>query len=120
VGETIRVAAEYVAYVLEAIAGIVIAVGSAQAFWYYLTRAVPKHCRHTEMIRSRIKLGHSLSLGLEFLIGADILKTALSPSWEALGILAGIIGLRTVLNYFLMRELAHGEHAIEEQGGTVE
>jgi len=120
VGETIRVAAEYVAYVLEAMAGIVILIGALQAFSYYLTRAVPKRCRHTAMIRSRIKLGHALSLGLEFLIGADILKTALAPTWESLGILAGIIGLRTILNYFLMRELAHGEHAIEEHGGMVE
>jgi uncharacterized membrane protein len=120
VGETIRIAAEYVAYVLEAIAGIVIVIGSATAFWHYLTRALPKRCHHTEMIRSRIKLGNSLSLALEFLIGADILKTALTPSWESLGILAGIVGLRTVLNYFLMRELAHEEHAIQEHCGAVD
>jgi uncharacterized membrane protein len=55
---------------------------------------------------SRNKLGHHLSLGLEFLIGADILKTAISPSWDELGQLAAIVGIRTILNFFLLKELS--------------
>jgi len=39
------------------------------------------------------------------LIGADILKTAISPSWDELGQLAAIVGIRTILNFFLLREL---------------
>jgi len=54
---------------------------------------------------SRNELGHYLSLGLEFLIGADILKTAISPTWEDLGQLAAIVGIRTILNFFLLKEL---------------
>ena len=115
-GETLRAVAQYVAYVAEAVAAIVIVVGVAQALWHYFTRALPKRCEHKEMIRARIKLGHALSLGLEFLIGADILKTAVAPSWNDIGQLAAIIGIRTVLNFFLTRELEQEEREIGESG----
>lgn len=110
----VRTAAEYVAYVIEGIAVLVIAIGTGQAVWHYFTRAVPKLCEHREMAKSRMKLGDSLSLGLEFLIGADVLKTAVAPSWTAIGQLAAIVGLRTLLNYFLMRELEHEERAVAD------
>jgi uncharacterized membrane protein len=53
----------------------------------------------------RILLGRYLALGLEFALGADILATAVSPSWDDIGQLAAIAGIRTALNYFLAREL---------------
>jgi uncharacterized membrane protein len=115
--EYVRTAAEFVAYVIEGVAVLVIAIGTGQALWHYFTRAVPKQCEHREMARSRMKLGDSLSLGLEFLIGADVLKTAVAPSWTAIGHLAAIVGLRTVLNFFLMRELEHEERSIAARDG---
>ena len=53
----------------------------------------------------RIRLGQSMVLGLEFLVAADILKTALSPTWNDILLLAALIGLRTLLNYLLEHEL---------------
>jgi uncharacterized membrane protein len=53
----------------------------------------------------RLSLGRSLSLALEFETGADILKTAVAPTWNDIGQLAAIIVLRTALNYFLQQEL---------------
>jgi uncharacterized membrane protein len=61
------------------------------------------------MTESRTHLGHSLSVALEFLIAADILKTAIAPTWEDIGQLAAIVGIRTVLNFFLHRELKEME-----------
>jgi uncharacterized membrane protein len=61
------------------------------------------------MTQSRNHLGHSLSLALEFLIGADIIRTAISPTWEDIGQLGAIVGIRTVLNFFLTRELKQVE-----------
>jgi uncharacterized membrane protein len=40
---------------------------------------------------------------------ADILTTAIAPNWDELGKLAAIATLRTVLNYFLERELKKKE-----------
>lgn len=59
-----------------------------------------------EAIRStRLTLGHWLTLALEFLLAADILKTLVNPSWQELGQLAAIATIRTALNFFLEREL---------------
>ena len=53
----------------------------------------------------RLDLGLSLALGLEFLLAADIVATAVTPSWEAIGRLAAIAGIRTFLNHFLRQEV---------------
>jgi uncharacterized membrane protein len=61
----------------------------------------------------RYDLGIYLLLGLEFLVAADILETVFKPSLEQLGILGGIVIIRTVLNYFLDKELAHIKEEIK-------
>lgn len=53
----------------------------------------------------RVKFGGYLLFGLELLIGADILKTIVEPTYEELAILAGIVVLRTILSVFLNREI---------------
>ena len=53
----------------------------------------------------RIHLGLWLSLALELEVAADILRTAIAPSWNEIGKLASIVVLRTVLNYFLQNEV---------------
>ena len=53
----------------------------------------------------RLDLGLSLTLALEFLLAADIVATAITPSWDSIGSLAAISGIRTFLNYFLHREI---------------
>ena len=60
----------------------------------------------SETIRQR--LGAHLLLGLEIFIAADIISSAVSPSWEKVGILVAIVGVRTVLSYFLRMELKQG------------
>ena len=55
----------------------------------------------------RLRLGRWLVLGLEFLLAADILKTAVAPTWTEIGQLAAIAALRTALNHFLRREIEH-------------
>jgi uncharacterized membrane protein len=55
--------------------------------------------------RIRLTLGKYLALALEFQVGADILSTAIAPTWEQIGKLAAIAAIRTLLNYFLSKEL---------------
>lgn len=55
--------------------------------------------------RLRVNFGTYLLLGLEFLIASDILKTVLEPTLYELGILGGIVVLRTILSIFLNREI---------------
>jgi uncharacterized membrane protein len=49
----------------------------------------------------RLPLARRLSLALEFLIGSDIIRTAVTPSWTELGQLTAIVLLRIVIIYSL-------------------
>ena len=53
----------------------------------------------------RIKLGSYLVLALEFFIAGDIVKTIITPTWQSLGTLGAIVVIRTVLSYFLTKDL---------------
>lgn len=61
--------------------------------------------REEKLGRVRLDLGIALALSLEFLLAADIVATAVSPSWDAVGKLAAISAIRTFLNFFLEREV---------------
>ena len=53
----------------------------------------------------RLNLGRILILGLEFIIAADLIGTTTTPDYYAVGILAIIVVIRTLLSYTLNREL---------------
>lgn len=63
-------------------------------------------CRQRERLRH--SLGSYLLLALEFLVAADISKTIVTPTLYQVAVLASVVGIRTVLNYFLSREIAGG------------
>lgn len=48
---------------------------------------------------------HKIIFGLDFLIASDILKTIVAPTEEEIIILGAIVGIRTVLEYFLSKEV---------------
>lgn len=54
----------------------------------------------------RLTLARYLGVALEFQLGADILSTAIAPGWDQIGKLAAIAIIRTVLNFFLSREIS--------------
>ncbi len=89
---------EVAAAVIIATAGLEATVKAVLLFLY---RSSPPQAK-TEV---RLTLGRWLAVGLEFLLAADILKTAVAPSWNEIGQLASIAALRTALNYFLGKEI---------------
>ncbi len=101
----------------EAIGAIIIAIGVLSALFSYVTSRlgqrdqVPSGIGRTEGIR--LQLGRTLGLSLEFLLAADIVSTAVAPTWDAIGKLAAIATIRTLLNYFLARELRQEEERRE-------
>ena len=64
--------------------------------------------------KSRLTLARFLALALEFQLAADVLATAVAPSWSQIGKLGAIAVIRTALNYFLAREIKEEEKAISE------
>jgi uncharacterized membrane protein len=56
--------------------------------------------------RYRANLGRGILLGLEILIGADIIATIISPlTWESVGLLGMIVLIRTFLSFSLEAEI---------------
>ena len=79
---------------------------------FSIIKTIPKFVRSYRRKNSeefyheiRLDLGLSLTLALEFLLAADIIATAVTPSWNSIGLLAAIAGIRTFLNYFLHQEI---------------
>lgn len=58
-----------------------------------------------EANKIRAILGTYILFGLEFMIAADIIHTFIKPSQEDLIVLGAIVAIRTVISYFLGREV---------------
>jgi len=95
----------YLARFVEAAAALVIGIASLRSLGRYFWNLVRGPSGSVPKEEIRLALGRSLALALEFELGADILKTAVAPTWNDIGLLAAIAVLRTALNYFLEREL---------------
>lgn len=100
---------------VETIGAAIICFGVILAVYRLIQHFKDKQARDFNYIR--LTLGKYLALALEFQVGADILSTAIAPSWEQIGKLAAIAAIRTLLNYFLTKELEN-ERRREEQTGT--
>ena len=53
----------------------------------------------------RIAIGEKMALGLDFFLAGDIIQTIVVPSKETLMVLGGIVVIRTVMAYFLAKEI---------------
>ena len=95
----------YLARFVEVGAALVIGIASLRSLGSYFWNLVRGPAESVPKEEIRLALGRSLALALEFELGADILKTAVAPTWNDIGLLAAIAVLRTALNYFLEREL---------------
>ena len=108
----------YLASGVEGVAGLIIALAALQAtlraillFFRKVGEGSASQEPQTENIR--LRLGRWLALALEFELAADILRTAIAPSWSEIGQLAAIAAIRTALNYFLQQEI---DRAAQRQG----
>ena len=96
--------------IVEVAGALMIAAGlvAAASAWTSGTRAPGKD----GFGEARLRFARFLALALELQLGADILSTAVAPSWDQIGKLGAIAVIRTALNFFLRKEL--NEHAHHE------
>lgn len=102
--------------ILHIISTIVSLLGAAIIIWgvilitFRLLRLELKRIKiksiYHERETVRHQLGSYLLLGLEFLIAADILRTIIHPTLFDIAVLGSIVIIRTVISYFLEREVA--------------
>jgi uncharacterized membrane protein len=94
-----------VALGLEAIVVLVIAFAGAKAF----IRTVPLLFNDDMMEADRraiwLRFATALLLALEFTLAADLIRSAIAPSWDAIGKLGAIAFIRIALNFFLARDI---------------
>jgi len=85
---------------------IVVALGAFQALAAVIGAIVSGTA---DELRGRViwlKFATWILLALEFALAADIVRTAVAPTWEDIWKLAVIAVIRTMLNYFLARDIA--------------
>jgi uncharacterized membrane protein len=94
-----------------------VSFGALQALialvWAFITRTAD------EMTGREIwlKFATWILLGLEFALAADLVHTAVAPTWEDIAKLAVIATIRTMLNYFLAKDIAAFD-AARQTGGN--
>lgn len=99
----------------EIAAAVVIGVAILRGVVSYARLLLAASSREGDVTESiRLRLGRVLALGLEFTVASDILRTAVAPTRQDILNLGAIVLLRTLLNYFLEREIQQGE-----KGGQV-
>ncbi len=97
---------------VEMLGAFIVALGVLLAAILFARALIKRQTANFNAIR--LTLARYLALALEFQLGADILSTAVAPSWTEIGKLGAIAIIRTVLNYFLgkeMKEEQEGERA---------
>ncbi|MEA5596061.1 DUF1622 domain-containing protein [Rivularia sp. UHCC 0363] len=92
-------------YICQLLALFVISIGLLKGLIIFLRTALSLSSSAQTFQQSRLQMGYSFSLGLNFLIGGSILRTTITPNWEDIGRLAAIIVIRTVLNYLLLKTI---------------
>lgn len=101
---------KYLSSIVEILAAFVITVALLKFLYRYILHIFnPDDGFNNQTIR--IQFGSALTIALELLLAADILATAIAPTWNDIGKLAAIAVLRTGLNYFLEKELRNNESA---------
>ena len=107
--ETLTVVAMNMVTIIHAMALLVVAFGTVQAFVRSFRAMLRPSARGQHFHAAYIQYARWLVGGLTFQLAADIVESALSPSWDEIGRLAAIAAIRTFLNFFLERDLAQVE-----------
>lgn len=82
---------------------LIILFGVIVALFQYISCGIGRSKMDINQIR--LSLGRVLTLGLEFIIAADLIGTTTAPDYYSVGIAASIVLIRTLLSYTLNREI---------------
>lgn len=90
--------------IIDGMALFVVVAGTVEAFIAGLALMLGSRTGH-ERRDVWLRYARWLVAGLTFQLAADIIETSITTSWEAVARLAAIAAVRTLLNYFLERDL---------------
>ena len=91
----------------------VVAFGALQALAGVFTLIVKRAADEMQGREIWLKFATWILLALEFALAADIVRTAVAPTWDDITKLAVIAAIRIMLNYFLAKDIAEFDKARE-------
>ena len=100
----LAIATEYTATIIDAIALVIVAIGTIEAAWNGVRLMFAEPDGH-EKRAVWLRYGRWLVAALTFQLAADIIETSIAPTWDDVGRLAVIAIIRTLLNYFLEKDI---------------
>lgn len=107
--EFLHTAVMTVFYAISLTGVIVVVWGVIEAILRFFALKLERDFTHARIVattaRIRERLGSHLLLALDLFIGADIIKSVVTPGWENIAMLGAIVLIRIVLSYFLEREM---------------
>ncbi len=94
-------------FIFESIGVIVVVYGGLKAVYNFFKFEFFSKKTHREQSLEdlRVKFGQKILIALEFFVASDLIRLTISPTTEALIQLGGFVAIRTVLSYFLNREI---------------
>jgi len=95
----------YAALVIEAMALVIIVTGTLEAFFASARVMLSPRATNDEKRAIWLRFSRWLVAGLTFQLAADIVHTAIAPTWDDIGRLGAIAVIRTFLSYFLERDV---------------
>lgn len=98
-------ASTYASLVIDAMALIIIVVGTVEAFVASIRFAFDPTMTNHDRRAVWLRYARWLVAGLTFQLASDIIETSIAPTWDDIGRLAVIALIRTFLNYFLERDV---------------
>ena len=101
------------ALAIEAAAVFVVAFGAIQALSGVIVLIFQRAADEMQGREIWLKFATWILLALEFALAADIVRTAVAPTWDDITKLAVIAAIRTMLNYFLAKDIAEFDQARE-------
>ncbi len=103
--------ATYIALFIECGAVLVVTLGAIQAMLGVLKVFFSQAAGELQGREIWLRFATWILLALEFALAADLLRTAVAPTWDDISKLAVIATIRTMLNYFLAKDIAAFDQA---------
>ena len=114
--ESVRAFLHVLIEIIDVLAVIVLVFGFLKIFIKYVALEVRKlsHTPFKALQKIRCEMGIYILLGLDFLIVSDIIQTILDLNMTELIKLSALIVLRTIISYFLGKEIVEIESIHDE------
>lgn len=116
--EVLHQSARVLSQLLEAATLVLLALGALMAVINLIAGFAARRPPNEVSLAVWQGLSRWVMVGLEFLLASDLVSTVVSPSWDELGRLGAIAAIRTLLGFFLGRDLEAARRIARENAET--